>query len=676
MTHSATADLKYFTSNNRNTLLTSVLFVAVFWSVNLLTPGDFSYFDLNTTVGTGGTLALAAMGQALVIISGGLDLSAGAVISLVNAFVATNMTDSIDNQIIVGILGIAIGGAAGAFNGFFIAFLRIPPIVVTLATLFIIQGIALLVSPTPGGYVAPEFIKFFNGTAVPGLLPSGLIVIAAAVLFWFTIKNSKFGVALYATGSDEAAAQAAGIRIRRTKFITYVLAGCFYGLAGLFISAQSGGADPLVGAPMLLPIFAAVVLGGTSLGGGRGGLFGAVIGSYLLMMFINVLLLFSLPTYLAPIADGTVLILAVLIGSIGSSDSFLRNFSEIYRQFKGWSGNLSRQAGSQISRNKLPGSAGEFIQNSWLDRNRETLKSALPSYVAFILIVIATWIYFDGLSSSYLKSLLILSAFLGILAFGQSTVIISGGLDLSVPWNITLCATLFTGLVNGSDASLIWTVPTVLLCGAFVGAVNGIGISVLGMQPIVMTLAANGILQGVTLFYTGGSPSGFAPPAMRWLFNGSLLGITPVIWLFAAFILLGTFLHTRTQFGRKVFAIGNNLLVAKFSGIGVRMTLILAYVVSGVCAAAVGILLAGFNGAANLGMGEEYLLPSIAVVVAGGVLITGGKGHYLGVIGGVFLVISLQILISGTMLPDAMRGIIFGFVMLGALLALQQRRPG
>lgn len=133
-------------------------------------------------------------------------------------------------------------------------------------------------------------------------------------------------------------------------------------------------------------------------------------------------------------------------------------------------------------------------------------------------------------------------------------------------------------------------------------------------------------------------------------------------------------LQRSTYLGRKIYAVGNSPNVARLSGVDVRATVITAYTISGICAALVSILLVGFNGAANLGMGDEYLLPSIAVVVAGGVLIIGGRGHYLGVIGGVLLLIALQILISGTLLPNSVRGIIFGFVMLAALMALRQRR--
>ena len=144
-------------------------------------------------------------------------------------------------QILAGLLGLAVGAASGAFNGFFIAYLRIQPIVVTLATLFIVQGVALLVSPTPGGYVAPSFAALFTGAAIPGVVPAALVVILIALAVWLIIRNSRLGVSIYAVGSDEDAAAAAGIRARTTKFTAYILAGTYYGAAGIFVGAQSGG---------------------------------------------------------------------------------------------------------------------------------------------------------------------------------------------------------------------------------------------------------------------------------------------------------------------------------------------------------------------------------------------------------------------------------------------------
>ena len=110
------------------------------------------------------------------------------------------------------------------------------------------------------------------------------------------------------------------------------------------------------------------------------------------------------------------------------------------------------------------------------------------------------------------------------------------------------------------------------------------------------------------------------------------------------------------------------------SGISVDRTIVLVYMLSGFCSALVGCLLTGFSGQASLGMGDEYLLPSIAVVVVGGTLITGGRGDYLGMVGGVLLLTALQTLLAGTTLPYASRAIIFGLVVLGAVLALREKQ--
>jgi ribose transport system permease protein len=128
------------------------------------------------------------------------------------------------------------------------------------------------------------------------------------------------------------------------------------------------------------------------------------------------------------------------------------------------------------------------------------------------------------------------------------------------------------------------------------------------------------------------------------------------------------------MFGRRVYAVGNGQRAAALSGINVGGTIIRVYMLSGVCSALVGALLTGFSGQASLGMGDEYLLPSIAIVVVGGALITGGRGLYLGMLGGALLLTALQTLLAGTTLPFATRAIVFGLVVLGAVLALRERR--
>ncbi|WP_171815152.1 ABC transporter permease [Advenella kashmirensis] len=213
----------------------------------------------------------------------------------------------------------------------------------------------------------------------------------------------------------------------------------------------------------------------------------------------------------------------------------------------------------------------------------------------------------------------------------------------------------------------------ILLIGVLIGVSNGVMVAVLGISPIVATLASNGILQGIALLYSGGTPSAFPSPSISWLMTARVAGITPVIVLLIIFVIGSVFLLSKTRFGRHIYATGSNQNAAYLSGVSTRRVLILVYVLSSVCAAITGILLTGFSGQASLGMGDDYLLPSIAVIVVGGGLITGGRGHYLGILAGVLLLTTLQILLAGSGLPYAVRPILFGIVLLGAVAMLRER---
>src|SRR3954447_14719260 len=210
------------------------------------------------------------------------------------------------------LLGCRASAATGIFNGFFIAFIRLQPIVVTLSTMFIVQGLTLLVMDKPGGAIPGGLSNTLVGDAIPGLLPMPIVLVAIAILLWLWLKNTPFGRAIYAIGSDMEAARARGVRTALVRFFVYVVAGGCYGAAGVFISAQQGAGDPLVGNPILLQMFAAVVVGGTRLGGGRGGPVGSVIGAYILMIVVNVLLVVNISAYYQSIVEGLILVLAVL----------------------------------------------------------------------------------------------------------------------------------------------------------------------------------------------------------------------------------------------------------------------------------------------------------------------------------------------------------------------------
>ncbi|MFO1035809.1 MAG: ABC transporter permease [Geminicoccaceae bacterium] len=661
---------------HRGLLVALVVFALLFFIADAITPGSFSYFELSFMSSGGATLALAGMGQTIVVLTGGFDLSAGAVVSLVNVVLGSWMGTDPSSQIVFGLVAIGIGALVGAVNGFFVAVVRLQPIVVTLSTMFIVQGVTLLIMDKPGGMIPPEFSAVIAGDAIANLLPAPVVVVAIAIVVWLLLKNTRFGIGLYALGSDAEAARATGVPVRLYQFAAYVVAGMFYGAAGAFISAQTGSADPLIGRPMLLQVFTAVVLGGTLLGGGRGGCIGTVVGAYILVLVVNILLVLNVSAYYSSVAEGTILILAVLAASLNRR-SAIADYLRL-----AWLKLRSRRDGTSAAEH--PGPALPFLAKrrevavapaSWFVRNRELLHYVLPAYVGFVLVIVATHLVYGNTltNGGYFNSLIVLASFLVVLALGQGAAILTGGLDLSLPWMIGLCGILVAGVVRGSDGVAMWAIPFGLLLGTALGALNGTGIVLLGLPPIVMTLAMNGILQGAALVYSNGTPDGFASPGMRWFMTGRLLGVTPVVWFVIAFVIAALLLLERTTFGRRIYAVGNSPLVARLSGVGVGGTLIGVYALSGFCAALVGIMLSGFSGQASLGMGDEYLLPSIAVVVVGGTLITGGRGHYLGMVGGVLLLTALSTLLAGTTLPFAVRDIIYGLVVLGAVLALRER---
>ncbi|HEY1942688.1 MAG TPA: ABC transporter permease [Roseiarcus sp.] len=669
-------------ARQRGLLIAMAVFLALLATVASIGSVRLSYYDLSQMTASGATLALAAVGQTIVILSGGFDLSAGAAISLVNVALASSLQDPSQSPLVIVAAGIAIGMASGAFNGFFVAVLRMQPIVVTLATMFILQGVTLLIMEKPGGQVSPALGDFLNGDAIPNLLPKPALLIVVVLAVWAWIKRTNFGVAVYAVGGDVDSARAVGVPTRFVEFMVYVIGGGCYGLAGVFLSAQTGSADPLIGNPMLLQMFAAVVVGGTTLGGGRGGPVGSVFGAYILMMVVNILLVLNVSAYYSTVAEGSILILAVLAGGLRSDSPLARNVRRlILRVRAGAQGRLASQRppearllslaklekGSQRSSGVMPG---------LIERNAETLRFALPAYVCFALVVIATQLAVGHALTnwSYFNSLIVLTSFLAVLALGQGTVILTGGLDLSVPWTIGFTGILLAGLVKGSDTALIYALPIALVVGAAVGFVNGAGVVLLGVSPIVMTLAMNGILQGAALVYSNGTPDGFSSPLLRRFMTDHELFVRPVVLFVVAFVVVAVLLLGRTPFGRRVYAVGNGERVAALSGVPVGQTLIRVYMLSGLCSAIVGALLTGFSGQASLGMGDEYLLPSIAVVVIGGALITGGRGHYLGMLGGALLLTALQTLLAGTTLPYATRTIVFGLVVLVAVMALREKR--
>lgn len=260
-------------------------------------------------------LALAAAGGALVVLTRGFDLSVAGVVALSNVVVATQVGEGPWAALLGLAMVVAIGAAAGATNGFLVAYARLQSIASTLATMIVSSGLALLILDAPGGNV-PDFISYGLTDVVFGVVPVAALIAAGVVLVWLVLARTDWGVGLYAVGADEVAASLAGISTQRVKFLAYCLAGVFYALAGYMLSALTATGNPNAGNSYLLVTFAAIAIGGTSFSGGRGGLAGAMIGAATLSLLQKVLFSAGVSSFYTGIFQGLVMILAVLIAAL------------------------------------------------------------------------------------------------------------------------------------------------------------------------------------------------------------------------------------------------------------------------------------------------------------------------------------------------------------------------
>src|ERR1700709_1520301 len=312
----------------------ALLAMMIAWVSLSATP--VGLYDVGSVISSSTTLALAAIGQTIVVLSGGFDLAASAVVSLSNVLAVRFVQVSPIEQWGGVALILAIGGGIGLVNGALIAWFRLQSIVVTLATMFMVQGLTLLIQNKPGGSIGDQFGAFITSDLVPDKVPMSAAVLVVALLVWSFVKRTRFGVGLYALGSDPDGAYANGVPVRGYRVATYALAGMFYAAAGLYVSAQTGSADPLVGRPLLLSMFTAVVLGGTWLGGGRGGCVGTVFAAMTLMVTVNILLVLNVSAFFTTIAEAEILILAVLGSSIGQQSAAHEGARHALQWLKAW----------------------------------------------------------------------------------------------------------------------------------------------------------------------------------------------------------------------------------------------------------------------------------------------------------------------------------------------------
>ncbi|CAN5637052.1 ABC transporter permease [soil metagenome] len=288
-----------------------VIFVALFIFTKVLRPA----YGLDALAIASLPVAFAAAGQAIVVISGGIDLSIGSVMAVTNVIAASLLATYPELSVPVVIVVMLIGLLIGAINGVLVVISRVPDIVVTLAMLFVWAGVALLVLGTPGGASTPWLREISSGTLGIELIPRALVVLLVIVgVIWIPLRRSRLGLSIYAIGSNQLAAFRSGVNVQGTKIAAYALAGFFASLGGLALTASTGIGTPIPG-PYLLLSVAAIVLGGVSLAGGRGGLLGPIVGIYILGLIRADMTFIGVEPAFSTVIQGVIMVIVVMVGA-------------------------------------------------------------------------------------------------------------------------------------------------------------------------------------------------------------------------------------------------------------------------------------------------------------------------------------------------------------------------
>ncbi|RUR01685.1 ABC transporter permease [Labedella endophytica] len=293
------------------TLVVLIIFFSVS-SSSFFTVSNISGILLSTAV-----IGILAVGTTFVIITGGIDLSIGTGMTLCAVMTGVFITN-MGLPLVVGVIGgIATGALMGFINGFNITFLGLPPFIATLAMMLIAQGLALVISGVAPIYFAEQAFKDIAlGTLIPGLPNAVLILFLCALVAYVVLSKTILGRYTFAIGSNEEATRLSGVNTRKWTILIYTVAGIFTGIAGVVIAARLGSAQPQLGTGYELQAIAAVIIGGTSLLGGRGSILGTLIGALIMSVLINGLRILSIQTEWQNVVVGIVILVAVFTDSL------------------------------------------------------------------------------------------------------------------------------------------------------------------------------------------------------------------------------------------------------------------------------------------------------------------------------------------------------------------------
>ncbi|MCI8833887.1 MAG: ABC transporter permease [Ruminococcus sp.] len=309
-------DFKSFLSDQWVALVPYVMLLLIITLMGILNPNTLSLSYLANKCDSSFSLILVALGQTFVLLTGGFDLSVGGVICITNCLAAAHMQDQPGSILFWSILCILIGVGIGCFNGYVIEKTKLQPFIVTLATQSVCMGAALMILKVDGGAVPLSYITAMLTRFGP--IPLSAVLLLLLILLWLYFKQTKIGMNIYAIGSSKKSANLNGIPVLKTMVTAYALSGAFAALSGLFRTAAVASGSPTAGGDFVMTSISAAVIGGTALTGGVGGMFGTIIGAFVLRYISDLLVFMQVSSYWSSLVQGVLLILAVALSAYGT----------------------------------------------------------------------------------------------------------------------------------------------------------------------------------------------------------------------------------------------------------------------------------------------------------------------------------------------------------------------
>jgi len=306
----------FFISFTKESSFPSFIVLVLLIIINAsLQPTFFTYSTIKSNFMTFTPLILVSIAQGIIILSGNVDLSVGAQMSLLTCIMASFMTNSISSVILIVLLGICVAVILGIFNGVFIGPIKLPSIISTFASSAIFFGIALIIMPLPGGFVPKYFYRWYRGDILK-IIPVPIFILLIGLCVWFIIRKTAIYRYIYAVGGNEEGARSSGINVIKIKVMAFIFASFFIALAGICLLLSTAIGDPRSGLSYTLNSVAAVVIGGISLKGGKGSIGGAIIGAIILGLLINIIFFAQISSLYQGFAKGLIIVISLSLATI------------------------------------------------------------------------------------------------------------------------------------------------------------------------------------------------------------------------------------------------------------------------------------------------------------------------------------------------------------------------